>query len=150
MKTIFTIGFTKKTAEEFFTLLEENSVSEVVDVRRHNTSQLAGFTKPKDLRFFLNRICNISYRHDKNLSPNLKLLRAYRKNEIDWLEYEIQFLTLMEELNSTDYILKNFSDADRICFLCSEPTPETCHRRIVAELFQAVFRENEDVEIIHL
>lgn len=147
MNKIFTVGFTKKTAEEFFTLLEENSVAEIIDVRLSNTSQLAGFSKFPDIKFFLQRILNINYRHEKIFAPTENILSNYKKKIIDWAGYEKNFENLMRERNISDYILKNYFDADKICLLCSEPTPENCHRRLVAEKFAEVFA---NIKIIHL
>ena len=45
---ICTIGFTHKTAEDFFTRLRKSGVKRVVDVRLNNISQLAGFSKRDD------------------------------------------------------------------------------------------------------
>ena len=147
MKTIFTIGFTKKTAEEFFTLLEKNSVSEVVDIRLYNSSQLSGFSKFPDIKYFLKKICNIGYHYDKILAPSKELFNDFKNFEIDWFDYEVRFLTLMEERGANMHMILNYSNADRICLLCSEPTAEQCHRRLVAEKFQMIF---EEVKIIHL
>lgn len=147
MNKIFTIGFTKKTAEEFFTLLEKNLVTEVVDVRLNNTSQLAGFSKFPDIKFFLERVSNINYRHDKNFAPSENILSDYKKKIIDWVDYEKNFDNYLREKNISDYILKNYFNADNICLLCAEPTPKNCHRRLVAEKFAEVFT---GIEIIHL
>lgn len=41
MITLYTIGFTKKSAERFFGLLRGSHVKQLVDVRISNGSQLA-------------------------------------------------------------------------------------------------------------
>lgn len=56
---VFTIGFTKTSAESFFTRLQKAGVKKVIDVRLHNDSQLAGFAKKDDLRYFLDALCGI-------------------------------------------------------------------------------------------
>ena len=147
MEKIFTIGFTKKTAEEFFTLLEKNFVSVLVDIRLNNTSQIAGFSKSPDLAFFLKKICNIGYVHDQNFVPNKKILNDFKQNKITWFDYNVEFLTLLEERNISAHIENFYFGLDRICFLCSEPTAEHCHRKIVAERFLKPF---PNAEIIHL
>lgn len=68
---IFTIGFSKKSASEFFKILQQAGVKKVVDIRLNNVSQLAGFTKKDDLEFFLHTIAGIEYRH-RTASPNWK------------------------------------------------------------------------------
>lgn len=144
---VFTIGFTQKTAKEFFSLLKNNAIKEVVDIRLGVTSQLAAFAKGEDLRYFLAEICDIDYTHDLLLAPTEELLKDYKKKLINWSEYEVRFDEIMEERNISLYIKNRYWNKDNFCLLCSEPTPEYCHRRLVAEIFSEVFR---DVEIIHL
>src|SRR6185312_937616 len=92
---IFTIGFTKKSAEMFFTRLKNAGVKRLVDVRLNNVSQLAGFTKKSDLRYFTEAICNIDYLHVPDLAPTQEMLDAYKKEKGSWAEYERRFLDLM-------------------------------------------------------
>ena len=81
---LFTIGFTRKSAEQFFTRLEHAGVRRLLDVRLNNVSQLAGFAKKDDLRFFLNCIANIEYVHLTQLAPTQDMLDAYKKEKGDW------------------------------------------------------------------
>src|SRR5450759_669619 len=92
---IFTIGFTKSTAEQFFTRLKQPELVRLVDVRLNNVSQLAGFAKKNDLKFFLREICHIDYVHMPELAPTQDILDAYKKNGGDWGDYERLFLSLM-------------------------------------------------------
>ena len=146
MEKIFTIGFTEKTAEDFFGLLKKNSVHLLSDIRLKNSSQIAGFSKGIDLKYFLT-FFNIGYIHDLKFAPSKKILHDFKNKKISWDDYKIEFLTLMEERGISEHIEKFYSKADNVCFLCSEPTAENCHRKIVAERLQMTFRE---VEIIHL
>lgn len=147
MKTIYTIGFTKKTAEEFFTLLEKNNILTVVDVRLNNNSQLAAFSKFPDIKFFLEKILQANYIHDKNFAPSENILNRYKKKIITWSDYEIEFAKLLSERNIDAYIQEKYFDFEKICLLCSEPTAENCHRKIVAEYFLKNF---SDAKIVHL
>ncbi|WP_040668211.1 DUF488 domain-containing protein [Nitrolancea hollandica] len=142
---IFTIGFTQKSAEAFFGKLQRAGVRRVVDTRLHNTSQLSGFAKRDDLRFFLDAIGNMGYLHEPLLAPSDDMLADYKKKRIDWRRYESRFLALMRERE----IEKRMDRAliDRGCLLCSEAKPHYCHRRLVAEYLQNNWG---DVEIIHL
>ena len=101
---IYTIGFTKKSAEEFFEILEHNKIKIILDIRLNNTSQLSGFAKGKDLKFFLKRILDIFYIHDLNLAPTKDILFRYKKNMISWESYESEFLDLLNERNIREYI----------------------------------------------
>lgn len=49
MMKVFTIGFTKKTAGQFFEVLRQSGAKRVVDVWLNNVSQLAGFAKKESL-----------------------------------------------------------------------------------------------------
>ena len=147
MRKIFTIGFTKMTAEEFFTCLERNGVKKIIDVRLFNKSQLLGFSKYPDIEYFLRNLSGIDYFHDLQFAPSERILDAYKKKYIDWEGYEEAFAAQMATQNIDDYILKNYADAENYCLLCTEVSPENCHRRLVAEKIRDVLG---DVEIIHL
>ncbi len=142
---VFTIGFTKKNAEQFFGRLKQPGLVRLVDARLNNVSQLAGFTKKDDLRFFLRQISNIDYLHLPDLAPSQDILDDYKKNGGDWATYERKFLALMERRRVEDKISKDIINGG--CLLCSEPTPEHCHRRLVAEYLRSRWG---DLEIVHL
>ena len=128
---LFTIGFTKKTAQEFFTLLSEAGVKRIVDTRLNNVSQLSGFAKRKDLKYFLKEIANIDYLHVLDLAPTKDILDDYKKNKGDWHTYEKSFLDLMKKRQIENKVSSEI--LDRACLLCSEASPHNCHRRLVAE-----------------
>lgn len=134
MTELFTIGFTRKSAERFFTTLREAGVRTLIDVRLNNVSQLAGFSKRDDLAFFLREIAGIDYLHLTELAPTSEMLAAYQKKESSWSVYEQQFLELMgarriEQTLSRELLQKS-------CLLCSEHQPRHCHRRLVAEYLE--------------
>lgn len=128
---LFTIGFTKSKANHFFGRLERARVRRVIDTRLNRTSQLSGFAKEEDLRFFLKTINSADYDVDLMLAPTADMLEAYKKKEIGWSEYARRYLDLLVGRK----IEKRFSeiDLDHVCLLCSEATPEHCHRRLAAE-----------------
>lgn len=146
MITLYTIGFTKKNAERFFSLLKENGVKQLVDVRISNSSQLAGFAKGKDLEYFVKEICHIPYIHIADFAPTKELLDQWHKQEVTWDEYERIYTKMLAERDILrKYGVKLF---DGSCFLCSEDTPEQCHRRLLAEYMKK--HSKELVKIIHL
>lgn len=128
---VATIGFTKTTAEDFFDRLSFAGVKKVIDVRLHNTSQLAGFAKAEDLAFFLNKIGGIRYFHRPILAPTDQILRAYKKEKGDWSVYEESFMTLMAKRRIEEHLTPEMLEA--ACLLCSEATPHHCHRRLVCD-----------------
>ena len=144
---LFTIGFTKKSAREFFTILKKNKVSKIVDIRRNNTSQLSGFTKARDFKFFLNEILGINYMHLLEFAPHQKLLKQYRNKQINWDEFEIEYIKKLEEYKSWDNF--NIKKLESGCLLCSESKPDKCHRRILAEYLKKKY-SSMSIEIIHL
>lgn len=129
---VFTIGFTRTSAERFFGRLSAAGVRRLLDVRLNNTSQLAGWAKAADLPYFLKRICDIDYAHEPLLAPTADMLDAYKKNGGDWADYEVRFLTLMAERKVEDRI-ERAQFAVPTVLLCSEDTAEHCHRRLVLE-----------------
>lgn len=142
---IFTIGFTKKSAQEFFELLRASGARRLIDVRLNNVSQLAGFAKRGDLAYFLRHICNMDYVHLTELAPTQELLNGYRKRRISWSEYEALFLELMKQRRIEETVPRDLV-ADG-CLLCSEHKPGRCHRRLVAGYLAGHWG---DVEIVHL
>jgi len=140
------MGFTKKNAELFFSRLRQPGLKRLVDARLNNVSQLAGFTKKDDLKFFLKTVNNMEYVHLPELAPNKELLEEYKKHNGDWAVYERNFSALMESRHVEDKVSKDIIDGG--CLLCSESTPEHCHRRLVAEYLQSP--KWGDLEIVHL
>jgi uncharacterized protein (DUF488 family) len=146
---ICTIGFAGKTAEEFFRLLDEVRVERVIDIRQHREGQLSGFAKHPDLAFFLEKVADISYSHQPQLAPTPELLKNYRDTK-DWPAYEVGFLALMHA-RGIPQSLDASTWPPRAALLCSEPGPERCHRRLVADLLSAHWRaEGHNIEIRHL
>lgn len=131
---LYTIGFTKKSAEDFFTKLSRAGVKQLIDVRLNNVSQLAGFAKKDDLRYFLKSICNIDYIHITDLAPTQDILDEFKKNKGEWSIYERKFLQLMRSRKIEETLKQSLFDGG--CLLCSEEKPHHCHRRLVAEYLQ--------------
>ncbi|MEW6355286.1 MAG: DUF488 domain-containing protein [Planctomycetota bacterium] len=142
---IFTIGFTKKSAEEFFTKLCTAGVKRVIDARLKNTSHLAGFAKRDDLRYFLRAVCNMDYVEMPDLAPTAEMVDQYKKQKGEWSEYERQFLELISERKIDETISRELLDG--ACLLCSEDEPDHCHRRLLAEYLSEKWG---GVEIIHI
>lgn len=141
---IYTLGFSHKSAEEFFDILRDSGVRRVVDIRRSNTNQLAGFTKKDDLRYFLRVILDMPYTHELALAPSADLMHAYRHDEVGFDEFSKQ---LREEYDAGEVSSLDRSLFDDAVLLCSEADPSTCHRLVAAEYLAEVW---DDVEIVHL
>lgn len=143
---IYTIGFTQKNAEKFFKFLRDSGVKTLVDVRLNNVSQLAGFAKKDDLKFFLRELCGAEYVHSPELAPTKNILNAYKKGEIPWSVYEDKFLNLMAQRNIEKSIKSELLDHG--CLLCSEHEPHFCHRRLVVEYLNE--HSNLNLKVKHL
>lgn len=142
---LYTIGFTKKTAKQFFELLKKNNVKKIIDIRLNNKSQLAGFSKGEDLQYFLHEIAGISYVHIIMYAPTDIILKQYQKGEISWSEYRDKYLELLEKREIVETL--DPAGLDRACLLCSEDLPDQCHRRLLAEFIQ---QHIPDTQTIHL
>ena len=143
---IYSIGFTKKTAEEFFGLLKRAKIARLVDVRRNNVSQLAGFAKREDLKYFLREICGAEYVHELLLAPTQEMLDRYKKEKGGWEEYEKEFLELLKERRIEEAVSRELFEKPA-ALLCSEETPDHCHRRLVLEYLRHKWG---NIEIRHL
>ncbi|WP_420389362.1 DUF488 family protein [Marinobacter sp.] len=128
---VYTIGFTKKSAEKFFKFIRSSNISTLLDVRLNNVSQLAGFAKRDDLRFFLRELCEVEYIHLPELAPTKEILNPYKKGEMSWEVYQDKFLNLMAKRRIEKDIKSILLQGG--CLLCSENEPHFCHRRLVVE-----------------
>jgi uncharacterized protein (DUF488 family) len=146
MPTIYTIGYTRKSLEQFIRLLQDAGVDAVIDVRLRNTSQLAGFSKRDDLAFLLREGFSIDYEHRSELAPTPEIRDAYRAGG-DWSAYEAAFGKLLARRQAHEVGREVLARYQRPCLLCAEPTPDNCHRRLVAECWAAHL---PGVEVEHL
>lgn len=142
---VSTIGFTRKSAKEFFDLLRRSGARRIVDVRLNNASQLAGFAKKEDLAWLARKICGMDYVHVPDLAPTKGLLSDYRKHKIPWEVYEDRFMALMRE-RRIEKTVPRYVISDG-CLLCSEDQPHHCHRRLVAEYLSGHWG---NIDIVHL
>lgn len=143
---VYTIGFTQKSAQKFFSLLRRADVKRVVDVRLNNSGQLAGFSKKDDLIFFLKELCGIDYVHVPELAPTKDILDTYKKHKGSWAVYEEEFLSLMEKRRIDEAVARDV--VDQGCLLCSEHKPHHCHRRLVAEYLARKWGQLETQHLI--
>jgi uncharacterized protein (DUF488 family) len=143
---LYTIGFTKKSAERFFTLLKSNAVQCLVDIRLHPGGQLAGFARQGDLPYFLEELAGCDYVHLASLAPTDEILSEYRKDK-NWGRYAERFDALMESRGVPHSLDRTMFEEKACCLLCSEDMPEKCHRRLVAERLAIHW---PGVEIVHL
>lgn len=133
---VYSIGFGKHSAADFFGALKAARIERLLDVRLNNVSQLAGFTKRDDLRYFLDQICGAEYRHELDLAPTGDILSAYRGGEMSWPSYERAFLALLARRKVDERFGPTTFEVPTV-LLCSEPTASKCHRRLVLEYLRS-------------
>jgi len=143
---LHTIGFTQRSAEDFFETLKRAGIDRLIDVRLNNMSQLAGYSKKDDLRYFLRSIGGIDYHHELSLAPTKEMLDTYRAGKIGWSDYEPQFRALLRERKVEGKLNRDLFAGTPV-LLCSEFEAEHCHRRIVAEYLA---KKWGGIEIVHL
>jgi uncharacterized protein (DUF488 family) len=143
---LYTIGFTKSSAEHFFSRLQQAGIQRLVDIRLNNTSTLAGFTRRDDLAFFLNAILGAEYVHEPSLAPTPELLKVYQGKQLTWDAYEAQYKALIDERSVASALDRSIFEGPTV-LLCSEATAEHCHRRLAAEHLS---RSWGGLEVVHL
>ena len=144
---LYTIGFTQKSAEEFFGLLSNSHIERLVDIRLKPSGQLAGFAKQEDLPYFLRELSNgCQYIHLPILAPTREIMEDYREDH-DWSSYVERFERLMDERHIPLTLGRELFERERCCLLCSEALPEKCHRRLVAERMAGFWK---DIVVVHL
>jgi len=142
--TLYTIGFSQKSAEDFFKILKANNIIRLIDIRLNNKSQLAGFTNVKHLPYFL-KIHDIEYLYRPDFAPSKELLNGYKVKSISWKEYEIVYKEILTKRNLIEKI--DWDIFENSVLLCSEPTADRCHRRLLAEYLA---QKNNEIKIKHV
>ena len=132
--TIYTIGFTGKTAQEFFEALQGTEAKHLLDIRLRNNSQLAGFTKKGNIDFLTEELTSLTYLELPLLAPSEEMFKEYREDG-DWDRYEHRYLQLLKDRDVSEEIDRALFQ-DGAVLLCSEPSPQKCHRRLAAELLR--------------
>jgi uncharacterized protein (DUF488 family) len=144
---LYTIGFTQKSAQEFFELLRDNGVQRLIDIRIHPHGQLSGFARQYDLPYFLDELAGqCQYLYLPVLAPTEEIMKDYRKDG-NWARYAARFEALMDERNIPAGMDRSIFSNATGCLLCSESTPEHCHRRLVADRLAKAW---PGLEVIHI
>jgi uncharacterized protein (DUF488 family) len=144
---LHTIGFTKKTAQQFFELIRSHDIKLLIDIRLNNVSQLAGFSKGNDLKYFLSAICDCDYEHRIDFAPTKEILDGYKGEQITWPEYEKHYNSLIFGRGAIRGFAEKYDKYQKLCLLCSEPTAAYCHRRLLAEM---IVNEYSQITIKHI
>ncbi len=149
---LYSIGFTQKSAEEFFGLLKKNNIDCLVDIRLNPNGQLSRFAFEKDLPFFLDKLANgCKYVHRIDLAPQIDLLKEIRTKgsamSKDYKLFEVEFNKYLEEKSGINNFIEEFRGFRNVALLCSEHTTEKCHRRLVSDMLTEKFKS--EIEFIN-
>lgn len=147
MINLFNIGFTQKTAEEFFGILKKNKIDCLVDIRLNPNGQLSRFAFEKDLPFFLDKLADgCKYVHRVDLAPQNELLKEVRTKgsamSKDYKLFEKEFNQYLEKKSNIGNFSEQFIKYQNVVLLCSEHTNEKCHRRLVSEMLLNKFSKD--------
>ena len=142
---VYTAGFTKWLAEDFFEKLNALNINKLIDIRLRPNSQLSGFTREVNFSYFLKKLSHVEYEHQINLAPTKELLNRRRKNNLSWQEFESEYLNLITD-DILEYCFKEISKQN-ILFLCSESEPQFCHRRVLTDKLLSL---NSELKVTHL
>jgi len=127
---LMTVGYEGLTIEQFFSLLCENNVETLVDVRELPLSRKPGFSKTKLQE--LSEKHGIHYIHIRQLGSPRTIRHDYREHK-DWRKFSSLF---SHYLSRQDEALENLEQrimTERCCLLCFEADHSVCHRSIVAD-----------------
>ena len=144
MISLYNIGFTQKTAEEFFEKLKAKRIDCLVDIRLNPNGQLSRFAFEKDLPYFLEKLVDgCKYVHRIDLAPKKELLKEVRDKDNpmsrNYKLFEIAFNRQLENYSNIRNFVNQFGKYERVVLLCSEPTIEKCHRRLVSDMLLKLF-----------
>ena len=144
MINLYNIGFTQKTAEEFFEKLKAKRIDCLVDIRLNPNGQLSRFAFEKDLPYFLEKLVDgCKYIHRIDLAPKKELLKEVRDKDNpmsrNYKLFEISFNKQLENDSNIKNFVNQFGKYERVVLLCSEPTIEKCHRRLVSDMLLKLF-----------
>jgi len=121
MKSIFTIGHSTRSFEEFLSLLKQFKISILVDVRRFPTSKLEHFKKEKLEDFLKREGIEYIYLGEK--------LGGYRKGGYKrYIETE-EFMEGIKEL-------EKIAEKGRTAIMCAERFPWRCHRKYISMVLE--------------
>lgn len=154
-QTIYTIGYEGKTIDDFISILKDNKIQTVVDIRGSVDSK----HKPEFNGSVLSRSLNhsdINYTHRPELGVHYQVAQPYKDGYIDieclqkWYKWNI------EKQNEIDInqLSEEIKDLGKTVFLCMEKysTPirgqkHFCHRNILVEMIMETKQFSERVDL---
>jgi len=133
MNTIYTIGHSTRTLEQFLELLKAHTIQEVVDVRtvpksRRNPQfgedQLPSALKQADIEYtHLKKLGGL--RHPSKDSVNIGWQNLSFRGFADYMATD-EFQEGLQEL-------KEFAEKKTVAIMCAEAVPWRCHRSLIAD-----------------
>lgn len=131
MQKVYVLSAYETTAADFFQRVAAEETDLVLDVRLNNSSQLCGFTKKKDLAFFVPKLAGAKYVHDLLFAPDKGLLDLYTKKRIGWEEYSDAYDLLLDKRKAMTAYERKYKDFGCVCLLGTQTKKRRSHNEIL-------------------
>lgn len=127
---IYTIGYEGLNIDSFMSLLRENGVETVVDIRELPLSRKPGFSK-KVLASTLSA-SGFEYTHISDLGCPKPIRNQYRADG-NWRRYKVGFIKHLATQGEAVKELVDLAQSSTCALLCFEADFNLCHRSLVAD-----------------
>jgi uncharacterized protein (DUF488 family) len=142
---LFSIGYESKELKEFISILQENHINTLIDVRELPLSRKKGFSK-KNLQENLNKN-NIDYIHFKELGSPRELRNTLRKDR-NYPNFFKKYSAFLKSKNNTIKVLHELITENNCCLMCYEEWSYRCHRSIICDEIKEI--DGNGLKIKHL
>ncbi len=131
LQKVYTLSAYEISAKDFFERVAAENTDLVLDVRLKNGSQLCGFTKQKDLEFFVPRLTGARYLHELAFAPTKGLLDLYTKKQLDWRRYREEYRILLEQREALPRYFQLYGSLPCVCLLGTETKKRRSHTEVL-------------------
>ncbi len=131
---IFLLSAYETSAADFFQTLVRNKADLMLDVRQGNTSQLCGFTKKKDLAFFVPQLTGADYIHDVVFAPDRELLDLYTKYHMPWEDYAREYEKIIRKRDGVAHFKERYGKYHSVCLLGTATRKRRSHNEVLRDL----------------
>lgn len=128
------------SAESFFDRLQSWKVDLVLDVRLHNTTQLDGFTKERDLAYFVKEIDHADYVHDIEFAPKSDDLHAYLHHKMSWQGFAASYELDLRERNAVADFFKKYGKYHSVAIVGTATNKRRSHAEVLLAQLQAAMQ----------
>jgi uncharacterized protein (DUF488 family) len=131
--TVYTIGYSNHSIDEFLNIIKRFKIEVVVDVRRFPKSRLRGFSKD-ELEVILGSV-GVSYRWFGVLGAlGLRFSGSVKCVDSQTFNSYVNYLLTSEEVYNTLRCLSELASKYYVLIMCRELNPKYCHRQFIADV----------------